>query len=260
MAIKIGSASKDERGKYRDGVVGDQTGKELKISYWYDSPWDVYIECLDQDLASRAVQYIKEICENDHFGYDQNDRLSGYNNIIKNGKKVSGASGEFDCSSLVLSCYRLAGLDISGNYYSGTIRKGLVSTGKFKEYTEQKYLKDDSYAQVGGIYLQEGKHVVMAIEKGKNAKDISKEYKVTSIENEIEISDNKTALLKRGSKGNQVKTLQDNLNKIVDAKLIADGIFGRGTEIAVLFFQNKYKLIADGIYGSNTHTKMKSLI
>jgi hypothetical protein len=260
MTIKIGSASKDERGKYRDGLIGDQTGKELKISYWYDSSWDVYIECLDKNLANKAVQYMKEICEDDHFGYDQNERLSGYNNIVKNGKRVSGASGEFDCSSLVLSCYRLAGLDISGDHYSGTIRKGLINTGKFKEYTEQKYLKDDSYAQPGGIYLQEGRHVVMAIEKGKNAGVISNEYKTTTVKNDIGISETKIMLLKRGSKGNQVKILQDNLNKIVDAELIADGIYGKSTEISVLFFQNKYKLIADGIYGSNTHTKMKSLI
>jgi len=259
MAIKIGSASKDENGAYKGGAVGDQTGKELKISYWYDSPWNVYIECLDQDLANRAVQYMIEICEDDHFGYDQNERLSGYNSIIKNGKKVAGASGEFDCSSLVLSCYRLAGLDIDGNYYSGTIRKGLASTGKFKEYTEQKYLKDSSYAQVGGIYLQEGKHVVMAVEKGENAKVALNEYKSIS-ENTVKSSENKIDLLQRGSIGRQVQTLQENLNKVLDAKLLADGIFGRGTEIAVLFFQNKYKLIADGKYGSNTHIKMISLI
>lgn len=259
MAIKIGSASKDEKGTYKGGKVGDQTGKEIKISYWYDSNWDVYLECTDKKMADKAVQYMKEICEDDHYGYDQSDRYSGYENIKKNGNKVKGAVGEFDCSGLVLSCYRLAGLNISGNYFTKTMRKPLIDTGKFIEYTEKKYLKDDSYAQKGGIYLKEGSHVIMAIEDGNTKKEekVQKDIiadKVTEQKKIIKVT------LRLGSKGNEVKELQNNLNKVLKLQLISDGIFGRGTQGAVIDFQRKYRLIADGIYGPNTDIKMKALI
>lgn len=52
--------------------------------------------------------------------------------------------------------------------------------------------------------------------------------------------------LKRGCRGNEVKTLQSKLN------LIADGIFGPLTEEAVKDFQKAKGLIADGIVGAKT--------
>ena len=52
--------------------------------------------------------------------------------------------------------------------------------------------------------------------------------------------------LKKGSRGDDVKTLQRTL------KLYPDGIFGALTEEAVKEFQRKYGLVADGIVGPNT--------
>lgn len=52
--------------------------------------------------------------------------------------------------------------------------------------------------------------------------------------------------IKKGSKGEDVKTLQKKLN------LIADGIFGPLTEEAVKEFQKKNNLTADGIVGPKT--------
>lgn len=52
--------------------------------------------------------------------------------------------------------------------------------------------------------------------------------------------------LKRGSRGEEVKTLQGKLN------LIADGIFGPITEEAVKAFQKANGLTADGIVGPKT--------
>ena len=56
--------------------------------------------------------------------------------------------------------------------------------------------------------------------------------------------------LKKGSRGNDVKTLQSKLN------LIADGIFGSLTEEAVKEFQKKNGLTADGIVGPGTWAKL----
>ena len=57
-------------------------------------------------------------------------------------------------------------------------------------------------------------------------------------------------LLKNGSKGEDVKKLQQKLG------LNADGVFGNGTEQAVKNFQTKNGLTPDGIVGENTWQKI----
>ena len=63
-------------------------------------------------------------------------------------------------------------------------------------------------------------------------------------------------LLEYGSKGEQVKLLQTELNSVMNAGLTVDGSFGSGTENAVINFQNKYGLEADGIVGIATAGKL----
>lgn len=69
-----------------------------------------------------------------------------------------------------------------------------------------------------------------------------------------------TILLKRGSTGAEVRTLQTNLNKVINAKLVVDGDFGKATEAAVKSFQKKYNLDVDGIYGEESNKAMKKAI
>lgn len=165
--IKIGHASIDENGKISGGKTGDQTGKEIFIRNWYSKPWNVYLECTDKKLADKAADYMEQICRDDNYGYDQGQRLTGYNSIVANKGKVKGGKGEFDCSSLVASCYKLVGLNISPALTTRNMRAVLLATGKFKAYTGSKYIKSDAYAKRGAIYLKEGSHVVMALEDYK---------------------------------------------------------------------------------------------
>lgn len=60
------------------------------------------------------------------------------------------------------------------------------------------------------------------------------------------------AVLKQGSTGSQVKTLQTKLKRWGYYNGSVDGIFGRGTREAVIRFQRKNGLSADGIVGSKT--------
>lgn len=166
MAVKIGHASIDENGKVTGGKAGDQTGKEICTRFWYNKGWDVYLECTDEKIAEKAASIMEEICGNPNYGYDQGQRLSGYNAIVKNGKKVKGAKGEFDCSSLIAACYILAGLDIASSCTTRNLRKALLATGKFKDYTSTEYTWKEDYATRGGVYLKEGSHVVMALSDG----------------------------------------------------------------------------------------------
>lgn len=61
-------------------------------------------------------------------------------------------------------------------------------------------------------------------------------------------------ILKLGSRGNEVKVLQEKLN------LKADGIFGPLTEEAVKDFQRSNGLEVDGIVGADTLSKLNLLV
>lgn len=94
-------------------------------------------------------------------------------------------------------------------------------------------------------------------------KFITPDYsKVQEIKNEGNDTQSISAssILKIGSNGSAVKTLQKNLNTLIKAKLTVDGEFGTATYNAVIKFQTKYKLTADGIVGENTQKKINSLL
>lgn len=66
-------------------------------------------------------------------------------------------------------------------------------------------------------------------------------------------------LLKKGSSGADVKTLQELLNQL-GAALTVDGDFGSKTESAVKAFQKKAGLKQDGKYGDQTHTALMAAV
>ena len=66
-------------------------------------------------------------------------------------------------------------------------------------------------------------------------------------------------LLKKGSVGGDVKTLQELLNQL-GAGLAVDGDFGSKTETAVKAFQKKAGLKQDGKYGDQTHTALMAAV
>lgn len=62
--------------------------------------------------------------------------------------------------------------------------------------------------------------------------------------------------LRQGSKGIQVKYLQQDLNYLYNAKLLVDGIFGSATARVLKQFQKDNKISSDGIYGNTSYKKM----
>jgi peptidoglycan hydrolase-like protein with peptidoglycan-binding domain len=67
-------------------------------------------------------------------------------------------------------------------------------------------------------------------------------------------------MLRRGSRGNNVKTLQTNLNTVMHSGLTVDGDFGPATEAAVKAFQRKYGLEVDGVYGPKSAAMMAAAL
>ena len=89
--------------------------------------------------------------------------------------------------------------------------------------------------------------------------DYSKVQEIKNEENDTP-SISASSILKIGSNGSAVKTLQKNLNTLIKAKLTVDGEFGTATYNAVIKFQTKYKLTVDGIVGENTQKKINALL
>ncbi len=67
-----------------------------------------------------------------------------------------------------------------------------------------------------------------------------------------------TALLRRGSRGEAVRALQQELNRQVGVGLVDDGVFGPATERAVKAFQHRRGLTPDGLVGPATRGALKA--
>lgn len=164
--MRIGHAVMNEYGTARGGVAGDSTRKEIRAQEWYKREWTTYLEPIDADVADRAVSWMERICEDDRFGYDQDHRWSGYQEIKNKG--FDGASkGDFDCSSLVLSCYIFAGLNLLPMGYTKNMGRYLMETGYFIEHTEPKYLTNPDHLKAGGVLIGPG-HTCMVLETSEN--------------------------------------------------------------------------------------------
>ncbi len=61
------------------------------------------------------------------------------------------------------------------------------------------------------------------------------------------------AVLRQGSKGNEVKEVQQRLKRWGYYNGSVDGVFGAGTRAAVVAFQKKNGLTADGVVGKSTY-------
>ena len=69
-----------------------------------------------------------------------------------------------------------------------------------------------------------------------------------------------TPTIRKGDRGTNVKTLQNNLNAAINAKLTVDGVCGDKTVSAIKKFQTKNGVKSDGVYGPNTRSKMNKVL
>lgn len=219
---------------------------------------------------NKAVSWIRSIAENDSHGYSQKNRYG---------------APDYDCSSLVTAALREGGADIPKDLTTFVMKQYLESIG----YTS---IPITDKREAGDIFLSVNHHVVMCVSRlnivhasidesgnivGKIPGDqTGKEICMRSFYNPSygwdyhfrytgekkvgEIGMN-LSVLKKGIKGNEVKSLQILLkaygfkgsnNKVLDI----DGSFGANTEFAVKNYQKKNSLEVDGVVGYNTWYKL----
>lgn len=133
MALIIGSARHDENGKYSGGRNGDQDGTEVSTQTYYvhSKGWRL-IRAKDPAVADKLASAMLEACNNNHIGYDQNDRY-----IISKVKKYGSLARisedcDTDCCDLVRACvYQASGMDC-GDCYTATEADALQKLGIFE--------------------------------------------------------------------------------------------------------------------------------
>lgn len=259
MAIKIGHASIDERGKATGGTAGDQTGKEVCIRGWYNSGWHTVLRPKTGTLAEKSAKACEAACTNDHIGYDQGQR----NTLNAKAKAVSydiskiTADCACDCSALMHVCAIAGGANLTYGSNALTTRRmvhAFEKSGDYEKLTDSKYLTTDKYLRRGDILVNPGKHTVMVLENGACA-----ESGGTAESTKPAATYTMTLpLLKKGSVGDSVRALQHLLMGYGYScgKYGADGEFGKDTENAALCFQEDNELTADGKVGAKTWSKL----
>ncbi len=125
-------------------------------------------------------------------------------------------------------------------YFASYCDGEIVSCDGMKQWGS-KDLAEDGYSALQILRYYYGNGV--AIYENNNIEDVEESYPGTP--------------LKVGSTGEDVKTIQRQLDRIADdfpffGSLTADGVFGTGTETVVKRFQDQFGLVDDGIVGSAT--------
>lgn len=177
MAVKIGSARSNEKGKINGGKPGDQkAGKEVMTQNWYlhKKGW-VIIRIRDPKKRERAAYAMQAACDNQHFGYGQTDRMTGYNAAKKVGYNPAKVTENvnIDCSELVRLCLAYAGIMVP-NWYTGsmvTICKQMPDD--FEVITGTK-TKTSDYLLRGDILVTCSKgHTVIVLSDGAKAHPVT---------------------------------------------------------------------------------------
>lgn len=173
MAVKIGSARSDEKSGITGGRRGDQKGgKEVSTQNWYlhKKGW-VIIRLRDAQRREKCAYAMQAACDNNHFGYSQNDRLSGYKEAAKVGFDPAKVAVDVnvDCSELVRICLAYAGVGVT-NWYTGSMISICRDMPETFEIITGDKAKTSDYLLRGDILVTASKgHTVVVLSDGAKA-------------------------------------------------------------------------------------------
>lgn len=95
--------------------------------------------------VEKATSWMESIALDDSHGYDQNYRWGEY--------------GDYDCSALVITAWRKAGVNVTASY-TGNMRIGFLNAG-FENVTSKVNLATGEGLKRGDILLNEGHHTAL---------------------------------------------------------------------------------------------------
>lgn len=160
--------------------AGNQNGKELAITKWYDGGWDFVLRAKDTLKAEKMAKACEQGVANIHIGYDQSQRNTLMTQARLTNFDLSKITTdcECDCSSFMTVCAYCSGIEVpcsGGNApRTATMEKDFGKTNAFNVLKEKMYLTTDSYLKRGDILVKAGKHTVMVLENGSLVETIDK--------------------------------------------------------------------------------------
>ena len=259
MAVYIGHASIDERGKANSGAAGDQTGKEVYKRTWYSKPWHTVFRAKSPEIAEKIAKAMEQACANNNIGYDQYQRTTLFElakakkwNISKVDKKC-----ETDCSALVAVCCNAAGVAVSKDMYTGNESAVLKGTGKFNSYTDSIYTQSSSCLMRGDILLGNG-HTAVVLTNGDKVKAVAKNATTTTKKTESFLPSR--GYFKKGDVSVNVGKIADFMYKMFPSytsKKALGNTYGDNLIKAVKEFQLRSGLEPDGCFGKLTLAELK---
>lgn len=248
MSLIVGSARIDENGNLKNGKAGDQTGKEVSTQAYYTHKKGWYIfRPKSVAHANALATAMKQACDNNKIGYDQNERNGVITQLKKYGSldKIATAT-ECDCSSLVRACIiQATGKDV-GNITTANEASVLEASGLFEA---KKSVTGEGMLYNGDILVTKTKGHTVIVVSGRARSTATTSNTSTATK----------SYLSKGDKGNDVKTMQTMLIACGYScgSYGADGDFGSGSDKALRKFQGDYGLTVDGKYGSKSKAKLE---
>lgn len=260
MTVYVGSAKGDENGKASGGKAGDQKA-EVATQKWYihSKGWRV-IRAKDPAKRKLIAEAMRDACNNKNIGYDQGQRNTLYTvaKAVQFNIKRVYTPCETDCSALVRVCCAYAGITLP-DMYTGNQASIMLDSGAFVELTGSKYADSPDYLKAGDVLITKTKgHTVVVLDDGAKAEPDPAVPDIDEGNKGGETVTVELKVLRKGDKGEQVKTLQRlmmaNGHKL--PKYADDGDFGGETLDAVKAYQKAHGLAVDGIVGANTWKKL----
>lgn len=284
MSLIVGSARIDENGKTSGGKAGDQTRKEVctQAYYMHSKGWYA-LRAKSVAHANALAAAMKQACDNNKIGYDQNERNGVITQLKKYGSlsKIATAT-ECDCSSLVRACIiQATGKDV-GNMTTANLATTLENSGLFDT---KKNVTGESMLYNGDILVTKTKGHTVIVVSGRARTETTAAAKptVTMASSStydqwvyrLQVELNKQGYrdyegkklvedgmygtrtltacptVKIGAKGNITGLIQERLVK-VGFNLKIDKDFGSTTKAKVTKFQSNRGLKADGVVGKKT--------
>ena len=177
--VYLASCNHDEAGRLGwegKSKAGDQTGSEVAIvpyNTWSPSVWKAVYRAKDPDVAWRIGQAGIQMCRNNHIGYDQSQRLTFYNEMVKTGNiDLIVVDCETDCSAGTCADIIIAGYsDFPTGLRTAQWDAYMHNYGRFECLYDEKYTRSDKYLKTGDILLKDG-HVVICVSDG----DLAEKY------------------------------------------------------------------------------------
>lgn len=195
--------SSETGGKY--GVLGDQTGKELRKRDWYDrkSGWDCCLVPKDPNKGKKAAEYAEYFVKSKQVGYDQKLRWTLWKELkAHNWDRTQIGACACDCSSLVITCYICAGADLLPTGYTGNLERILIESGEFKRYSG-----GEQYGCVGAVYIKKNAHALIVTEA-----DSEPEEDAPASENLIKVKGESVRIRKTPKDGKTVRIVHKGDN------------------------------------------------